>query len=133
MKGMKVNTENLLKLIQASPLKNEEIAGRAGISVQMFSYIKNGKKGSTYPTLKKIADVLNVPVDVLIVSKAPDINKQELEWLQILHEANARGLGQYIDGLMEGLKHKEIKEDKVGDTPAVQGQPPSKYNSSSGR
>lgn len=62
---MKVDKKKLICSMLDSNMNNKQLADASGVSVTRVSNIRNGNN-TTYETISKLANVLNVSVDTLI-------------------------------------------------------------------
>ncbi|MBQ8319430.1 MAG: helix-turn-helix transcriptional regulator [Clostridia bacterium] len=58
--------ENLKEARKKKGLSQEDVAKKAGISQQAYSYYENGLKVPTLPTIKVIAETLETSIDDLV-------------------------------------------------------------------
>lgn len=62
---MKINKKVLTILMMDEGIDNKQLSAKSGVSITRISNIKNGQN-TTYETVCKIADALNVDVMTLI-------------------------------------------------------------------
>jgi transcriptional regulator with XRE-family HTH domain len=68
--GEMYNYESINAAMGAQRLTNVKVAERAGVAAKTVSLIRNGFPNVTLPTLKKVADALNLDLIVKLEKKA---------------------------------------------------------------
>jgi len=120
--------ENNIKRIRKSKgLTREAISRKSGVIYRTVENIEKGKtKNPGVITVKKIAETLEVPVDVLLREKGEAVNisvpseiieilskKKTVYLLNLLKEANIKDLRKVLDFLISLSAGKEEKGKKA--------------------
>lgn len=88
--------EKIKQLREVKNLSISELAGKAGVAKSYLSSIeRNIQSNPSIQFIKKISDVLNVSLNVLI-DEEPISDRQRLdsEWIQIIQEAMESGVSK---------------------------------------
>ena len=124
----RVMIENNIKRIRKNKgLTREAISRKSGVIYRTLENIEKGKtKNPGIITVKKIAETLEVPVDVLLREKGEAVNisvpseivdilskKKTVYLLNLLKETNIRDLKKLSDFLISLSPGKEEKDKKV--------------------
>lgn len=60
--------ENLYRIRTELKLTREQLSEKVGVSTTFYANLENGKKMMSVVTLRRLADILDVPVDSLLYS-----------------------------------------------------------------
>lgn len=87
--------EKVKKLRVDKGLSLSELADRAGVAKSYLSSIeRNIQSNPSIQFLEKVAAVLNISVDALLVEPDEAIDELDLEWQQIVKEAMESGVSK---------------------------------------
>lgn len=93
---------------EAANLKQEEVAGKLGVSRTAYVRYENGQRECSYETLRKLSSIFNVSIDYLL--GVENLNKWQIVLLASFGDLDSAGQEEVFN-YISFVKHKQNNDN----------------------